>query len=219
MSKNTKIFLSIGLTIIVLLLIIAFIFFKNLRLNDVDGDLLKRDTDHAPKIGDKNAPNIVVEFMDFKCPYCKKFDQITLDKLYKKHIKADNIQYRVINASILGKDSTNGARAAYAVKLYYPKKYWEFHHRIFELQPNHENKWITNKLIDEELSNMNIPKDKLKKIKLDYKTKGSKSWKLANKDKNLYKKYKNDSVPSVYVNGHFVKTPYQSTEIEKLLKN
>ena len=89
---------------------------------------------------------------------------------------------------------------------------------MFELQSNTKNTSITNTLIDEELKKINIPKEKLNLIKKSYKTKYSKSWNLANRDKELYKKYKNEYVPSIYVNGKFIKNPYSFKEVENKLR-
>ena len=165
----------------------------------------------------KNGKILIVEYGDFKCPYCKKLHNQTFSKIEKNYLINKKANYVVINASILGKDSIVGSRAAHALYLYYPKKYWEFHNRLFELQPNNEKKWITERIIDKELNNLNIPNKSLSKIKHEYKTKNSKAWKLANHDRQLYKKYKIDYVPSVYVNGKFVENPYDLTNLDRYM--
>ena len=58
----------------------------------------------------------------------------------------------------------------------------------------------------------------LKKIKISYKTKNSKSWKATDKDKYLYRKYNIDYVPSVYVNGKFIKDQYKIKNIKEYLQ-
>lgn len=214
-NKKTKIFIIITIIFIVILSALSILVFNHLNLKDVNSNDITKDTEYSPKLGSKDAPNTVIEFLDYKCPYCKKIENGTFKTLEKKYILKGKVQYRVVNASILGKDSIKASRAAHAINLYYPSKYWEFHHRIFKLQPNTENKWITNKLIDKELDKLNIPKKKLNLIKKSYKTKYSKSWNLANKDKQLYKKYKNEYVPSIYVNGKFIDNPYSFKEIKK----
>ncbi|MBO1577814.1 DsbA family protein [Staphylococcus epidermidis] len=217
-SKKNKLFVTSTVIVITVVLILSIIVFKKINLNDVNSIDITKDTEYSPKLGPENAPNKVIEFLDYKCPYCEKIDSGTFKTLKRKYISKGKVQYRVINASILGKDSIKGSRAAHAINLYYPQKYWDFHHRMFELQSNTKNTSITNTLIDEELKKMNIPKEKLNLIRKSYKTKYSESWNLANRDKELYKKYKNEYVPSIYVNGKFIKNPYSFKEIENKLK-
>lgn len=59
---------------------------------------------------------------------------------------------------------------------------------------------------------------KQKKIKKDYKTKNSQSWKDAQKDIKLYKDKKVKEAPTVYVNGKKLKDPYSYTKYKKYLK-
>ncbi|MCE7785630.1 DsbA family protein [Staphylococcus xylosus] len=208
---------------VIVILILSLIggslyFFQKVGWNDVNKKDLSHDTSYAPSLGNSKSSNLIVEFMDFKCPYCKKFESKTLREIQNHYNTNNDLDYKIINVSLLGKDSILVSRAAHAVNLYYPDKYWDFHKKIINLQPNHENKWITYKLIDKELNKLNIPQKQLNLIKHDYKTKNSKSWKLANKDNKLFKKYENTQVPSIYVNGKFIKDPYNPENIIKELK-
>lgn len=202
--KNKTILYSLLFSIFILLLIILGLFFiKTVNFKDTNPNLLKKDTEYSPKKGD-NSKNTIVEFVDFKCPYCKHFHKTMYPSLKKRYIDTNKAEYRVVNASILGKDSIRASRASHALYMYYPQKYWDFYDRLFKHQPNNENEWISYSLIDRELDKLNIPKNKLQKIKKDYKTKNSNSWKLAKKDKKLYDKYNVEYVPSIYVNGRFI---------------
>lgn len=203
MKNKTILYSSIFSICILSLMILGLSFIKTVNFKDTNPDLLKKDTEYSPSQGG-NAKNTIVEFVDFKCPYCKKFQKKMYPSLKKKYIDTNRADYRVVNASILGKDSIRASRASHALYIYYPKKYWDFYDKLFELQPNNENEWISYSLIDRELEKLDIPKNKLQKIKKDYKTKNSKSWKLAKKDKKLYKKYNVEYVPSIYVNGRFI---------------
>lgn len=218
MTHKVKKIYFILAVLIVVLFVSSIIVFTKVGLNDVNEKDIIKSTINSPELGKSSSENVIIEFMDFKCPYYKKFEFTTYNKLESKYISKGKAKFRVVNASILGDDSVRAARAAHALNIYYPNKYWEFHHTLLQIQPDNENEWITSDLIDSQLEKLNIPKDKLELIKKDYKTKGSKSWELANKDKKLYKKYKNKYVPSVYVNGKFIKNPYSIKELEKYMK-
>lgn len=158
--------------VIILLIIISFFFFKQVSLKDNNIDKLNRDTRHSPSIGEKGSKNLIIEFMDFKCPYCKKLEQTSFKKLEnKKFLKKNNVELRIVNASILGKDSIKAARAGHALNIYYPEKYEDFHKELFKQQPNSERTWINNKVIDETLDSLHIPEKKLKKLKYHIKQK------------------------------------------------
>lgn len=208
------IILSIS-TSILLALIFSIYFFTKVGFQDTNYKKLNMDTINSPTMGHIKTNNTIIEFMDFKCPYCKKYHNEYFTKIKKTYINSGKSNYKVVNASILGNDSIKASRAAHSLYLYYPKEYWKFHNKIFELQPNNEKEWLTTELLDRELNKLNIPPKTLKKIKREYKVKGSKPWKLAEYDKKLYNKYKNKYVPSIYVNGKFIKNPYDSKEIKK----
>lgn len=120
--------------------------------------------------------------------------------------------------SFLGKDAIKGSRAGHAVQNIAPNHYLEFQKLIFSKQPNHENEWLTEQLIDRQIDKLNINNKKARKIKKDYKTKNSQSWKDAQKDIKLYKDKKVKEAPTVYVNGKKLKDPYSYAEYKKYLK-
>lgn len=156
-------------------------------------------TNHSPKLGNSNKNRIVI-FEDFKCPYCKKLHNNVIKKLDK------NIEIRYINMAFLGKDSIKGSRASHAVNIYAPEKFSEFHNALMNQQPEKdETLWLTEEKIDEELEKLSLSKEKLRKIKDAYKSKDSKAWEYADKDKDVSKKMNVSSAPTVYVNGHYIK--------------
>ena len=215
MLKSKKTIYILGAIIFIILLASSIYIFKHINLQSVNKNDLNSEVVSNPTIGNENADNVIVEFLDYKCPYCKKYHNKISSPLYDKYIKNGKVKVKIVNAAILGDDSLIGSRAAHSINLYYPEKFLEFHNKMFELQPSHENTWITYNLIDEELDKLNIPKEKLKKIKKDYKTKGSKSWELAKKDQRIYEFFNNKYVPSIYVNGVFIKDPYSINNLIK----
>ncbi|WP_380571835.1 DsbA family protein (plasmid) [Staphylococcus hyicus] len=210
-------FTSIICTLALIFIAVSLIFFKKVSFQDVDPIKIKEETKNNPYLGDNKAKNTIIEFMDFKCPYCKKFHEDTFYSINNKFIKKGDVEYRIVNASILGDDSLIASRAAYAVYIHAPNEYWAFHNNLFSLQKGGHEKTFSTSKIDKEIEKLNISSSKIKKIKKEYKTQNSKSWNLAKEDQEMYKKYKNKYVPSVYVNGKFIKDPYSIEEVEKYL--
>ncbi|HCX9014051.1 MULTISPECIES: DsbA family protein [Staphylococcus] len=168
--------------------------------------------------GCSNEKNKIVEYGDFKCPYCKQVEDKIMPKLKKDYIDKNNVNYQFVNMAFLGKDTIKGSRAGHAVQNIAPNHYLEFQKLIFSKQPNHENEWLTEQLIDRQIDKLDISDKKAKKIKKDYKTKNSQSWKDAQKDIKLYKDKKVKEAPTVYVNGKKLKDPYNYAEYKKYLK-
>lgn len=217
MSRRLLIFSTVTGVLVIIFIMVSLNFFKKVSFQDMNPNKIKEETKNNPSLGDNKAKNTIIEFMDFKCPYCKRLHQSTFYKINNKFIKKGNIEYRIINASILGDDSLVASRAAYSVYMHAPKEYWKFHNNLFLLQKEGHEKTFSNSKIDNEINKLNISSSKIKEIKKEYKNKDSKSWKLAKKDQEMYKEYQNKYVPSVYVNGKFVKNPYSIKEIEKHL--
>jgi protein-disulfide isomerase len=92
--------------------------------------------DNDPSVGPKNAPIVIVEFFDYRCPYCKAAN----DWLFKQ---ADNRngQVRVIfkEFPILSEESAVAARAALAADR--QGKYREMHTALMKV-PNFSSESI-----------------------------------------------------------------------------
>lgn len=177
----------------------------------------QKDTD----LTSKNDKVKVVEFADYKCPYCKKVEDNVMTKLQKDYIDKDKVDYQLVNVAFLGKDSIIGSRAGHAVKNIAPKQYLTFQKKIFAAQPDtedHKKPWINEKLLDKLIDELNISSQQKADIKKDYKTKDSQSWKDADKDKKMAKKKNIDTVPVVFVDGTKLDDPYHFKEYKDLLQ-
>ncbi|AYU56025.1 DsbA family protein [Staphylococcus debuckii] len=177
----------------------------------------QKDTD----LTSKNGKVKVVEFADYKCPYCKKVEDNVMPKLQKDYIDKNKVDYQLVNVAFLGKDSIIGSRAGHAVKNIAPHQYLAFQKKIFAAQPNtedHKKPWINEKLLDKIIDELNISDQQKADIKKDYKTKDSQSWKDAEKDKKFAKRKNIDTVPVVFVDGTKLDDPYHFKEYKDLLE-
>ena len=74
----------------------------------------------------KNGKILIVEYGDYKCPYCKKIEDNVMPIIKKDYIDTNRVEYQFINASFLGKDSLMGSRAGNAIQAIAPKEYLTF---------------------------------------------------------------------------------------------
>lgn len=213
MNKKINVWFTVGFLVLLFILIAviitaAFIKFK-------DDQERKQSLNHLPSIvAGKDKPNIIV-FGDYKCPYCKKYEQNVYPTIKKQYIQNSKVNYYFVNAQLLGEDTKKASVIAHALFKYEPSKYWEFHKNMFDRQPNNESNWITEKVINEELDKLSLPNKVRKQINNEYNNKNSHSWKLAHKDEKLLDTYKVKQVPTIYVNNKRVNDPYNKDEIRK----
>ncbi|MCA2499525.1 DsbA family protein [Staphylococcus xylosus] len=172
---------------------------------------------HKDDKKDENGKIKIIEYGDFKCPYCKKVETNVMPKLKKEYIDKDKVDYQFVNMAFLGDDSIIGSRAGHAVKQVAPDQYLTFQKLMFEQQPDSEKEWINKSLVDNQIDKLPINQDMKDKIKKEYTTSDSKSWKAAKKDQKQAKKNHVDTAPTVYVGGEKLEDPYKFKNYKKIL--
>ncbi len=177
-----------------------------------DEDAHKDDKQNA------NGKIKIIEYGDFKCSYCKKVESNIMPKLKKDYIDKDKVDYEFVNMAFLGDDSIIGSRAGHAVQQIAPKQYLDFQKLMFEQQGDAEKEWITKSLVDKQIDKLSIDNKQKEKIKKDYKTEDSKSWKAAQKDKKQAEDKNIDTAPTVYIGGEKVEDPYDYDNYKKLIE-
>ncbi|PTK85543.1 protein-disulfide isomerase [Staphylococcus haemolyticus] len=165
----------------------------------------------------KNGKILIVEYGDFKCPYCKKVEKNVMPTIKKDYIDTNKVEYQFINAGFLGKDSIVGSRAGNAVQKVAPNEYLTFQRNVFANQKDEDKKWLTEQFLDKEIDKLDITTQQKTDIKKQYKTKNSEAWKKAEEQKELTEDNNIDTVPTVFVNGKRVKDPYKVEEWKKYL--
>lgn len=166
---------------------------------------------------DENGKIKIIEYGDFKCPYCKKVETNVMPKLKKEYIDQDKVDYQFVNMAFLGDDSIIGSRAGHAVQHVASDQYLTFQKLMFEQQPDSEKEWINKSLVDNQIDKLPINQDMKDKIKKEYTTTDSKSWKAAKKDQQQAKENHVETAPTVYVGGEKLEDPYKFKNYKEIL--
>jgi protein-disulfide isomerase len=88
--------------------------------------------DDDPAQGPQDAPVTMIEFSDFQCPYCARFQQDTLPQILSNYGDKIRFVYRDFPLTGLHANAQNAAEASECADD--QGKYWEYHDILFQNQ-------------------------------------------------------------------------------------
>ena len=90
------------------------------------------DRDSDPSVGSPDAPITIIEFSDFRCPYCGRFATTTMEPLLEEY--GDYIYFVYRDFPILGAESMSAALASECANE--QGAFWSYHDLLFANQQN-----------------------------------------------------------------------------------
>jgi protein-disulfide isomerase len=171
---------------------------------------------HLPPKGDKNAKVKIVEFADFRCPFCKMFFDQTESRLIQDYINTGKAVFYFRQLPILGPASTLAANAAECANE--QGKFWEMHDYLYKNQPpENDTSMYTVDRLTEIAASLGISTAQFKNC-----LSSSKYQNNLDKDLSDGKQAGVSGTPTVFINGEIIKgaQAYEKykTIIEKNLK-
>jgi protein-disulfide isomerase len=94
--------------------------------------------------GTASAPVTIIEFSDFKCPFCGHFVTETLSRLRSEYVQTGQVRFVYKHYAILGPESVRGAEASECATE--QNHFWEFHDAVFADQVANHSSLTDNKL-------------------------------------------------------------------------
>lgn len=95
--------------------------------------LARRDPNDPMAMGDVNAPVVLSEWTDFRCPFCAVFSRETLPILIEEYVKPGHVRLEINDVSFFGAQSEDAAVAARAAGQ--QGKYFEFLFAVYAAAP------------------------------------------------------------------------------------
>lgn len=90
----------------------------------IEENLAQLENDvNSPFLGDIDAKNVIVEFFDYNCGYCKR----AVPTILAAHKQIKDVKIVFKELPILGPSSEQMSRAALVVHRKYPERYMDFH--------------------------------------------------------------------------------------------
>ena len=120
-------------------------YFQEISLTKLASGIVKPVSENVKPLGNKDANITVIEFADYRCPFCHKFQQETFDKLVTNFINTGKAKYLFKDLVVNDRDEYKGSmQAAVASHCAAEQgKYWEYLKEIyknFQPEPQH---WVT----------------------------------------------------------------------------
>ncbi len=88
---------------------------------------------HFPALGKDSAKVTVIEFADFRCPFCQQLFTNVSPSLQKDYIDSGKVKFYFRQYAFLGPASTVAANAAECANE--QNKFWELHDWLYKNQP------------------------------------------------------------------------------------
>jgi hypothetical protein len=90
----------------------------------------------APSLGRADAPVTIIEFSDFECPFCQRFNKTTLTDIKRDYVDSGKVRYVFLDFP-LDQMHPKARKAAEAAGCAAEQgKFWEMHDIVFEVSPN-----------------------------------------------------------------------------------
>ncbi len=90
-------------------------------------------TGHLPALGDKNAKVKIVEFADFRCPFCQSLYKNAQKQIIEEYVNSGKAVFYFRHFQFLGPASVVAGNAAECANE--QGKFWEIHDYLYDNQP------------------------------------------------------------------------------------
>lgn len=116
-------------------------------------------TKGSPILGSDTAPITIIEFGDYQCPYCKKWNQEVKPLIEKNYLNTGKAKLVYVDFPIIGAHSIKAHASSYCANE--QGLYWKYHDFLYENQGHENDGWASPenlKLLASKMSGLDIEK-------------------------------------------------------------
>ncbi|MBI5698575.1 MAG: DsbA family protein [Thaumarchaeota archaeon] len=136
-SKSKSKFIGIGIIVSIAAIIGVAAATGGINLSPT---LTSIDTTNAsPVLGSESAPVTIIEFGDYQCTYCQKWNQNTKPLVEQEYIRTGKAKLIYVDFPIVGADSLDAHAASYCADE--QGLYWKYHDFVYKNQGHENNGW------------------------------------------------------------------------------
>ena len=96
-------------------------------------------TKGSPILGSESAQVTIIEFGDYQCPFCQKWNQNTKPLIEKNYIDTGKAKLIYVDFPIIGPDSIKAHAGSYCANE--QGLYWQYHDFVYANQGHENNGW------------------------------------------------------------------------------
>lgn len=96
---------------------------------------------NTPYLGSGTAKVTVVEYADYRCPFCERLFTTVLPDIKSKYIDTGEIKFIYQDFAFLGADSNTAAEASHCAAD--QNKFWQYHDYLFKNQGSESGDWAS----------------------------------------------------------------------------
>jgi len=93
--------------------------------------------DDSPFLGNKNAKITIIEFADFRCPFCERFFKDAEKQIIANYVNTGKAKFVFKHYAFLGQESVWASEAAECANE--QGKFWEYHNWLYDNQASESN--------------------------------------------------------------------------------
>jgi len=125
--------------------------------NSLDKQLSLDPEDGSPILGSTTAPVTIVEFGDYQCPFCQKWNIQTKPLIVKNFIETGKANLLYVDLAIIGPDSIKAHAGSYCANV--QGLYWQYHDYLYANQGHENDGWANSqnlKLLVADIDGMDV---------------------------------------------------------------
>lgn len=166
-------------------------------------------------LGSENASVTIVEFGDYRCGHCQRFETGTKTQLEEEgYFDNGNVKFHMLHFPVVGPttDSVSAAEAAECAGSQSNEAYWNLHEALFEVQGNID--YSDQSLIDLAEENTDVDIGEFESCL----TSGEFTDRV-NEDQTLGGENSVSATPTVFINGERVPDPMNYDQVEAMIED
>ena len=144
-NPKTK-FIAVGVIAAIIIGVVSYGFISPDSFvvgNSLDRQLSLDPENGSPLLGSQSAPVTIVEFGDYQCPFCQKWNMQTKPLIVKNLIETGKANLIFVDFAIIGPDSIKAHAGSYCAEE--QGLYWQYHDYVYANQGHENNGWVNSK--------------------------------------------------------------------------
>ncbi|HXG73260.1 MAG TPA: thioredoxin domain-containing protein [Candidatus Nitrosotenuis sp.] len=93
----------------------------------------------SPILGSESAPVTIIEFGDYQCPFCQRWNLQTKPLIEQNYINSGKVKLVYVDLPIVGADSLKAHASSYCASE--QGLYWQYHDHLYKNQGHENDGW------------------------------------------------------------------------------